>query len=233
MPEGLAEGSPAEEQGNPHTDVPEVPSTSATSGGGNESALRQEGGQVPTTTAAMDGNHSGGRQPQGTAAGGARAVEFLTPRSAMTTLSSTQNNWMAGLEMPRWVSRLGSYLAPARAELAPSPLPGSTNTSPSQPGGAAFRLRSPVRPLRPLAPPTPPSSDISAEAIQAEVQRQLGGLLHRLQAAETRNDALMTELTEARQSLEDARLVAQGEGRFGYNVGATRENAATYRTRRP
>ncbi|CAE7408528.1 unnamed protein product [Symbiodinium sp. CCMP2456] len=119
---------------------------------------------------------------------------------------------MTGLEVPRWVTRLGSYLAQGRGDLSPSPLAGSMASPQSPPGGPAFRLRSPTRTTRPLPPPTPPSSDISAEAIQAEVQRQLGGILGRLQVAESRNEALMSELGEARRVLEAA--YGDREGNF-------------------
>ena len=46
---------------------------------------------------------------------------------------------------------------------------------------------------------TPSSSSIPAEAIQAEVQRQLGGLLDRLQQAEASNMRLQEELEMAKQ----------------------------------
>ncbi|CAE7266379.1 unnamed protein product [Symbiodinium necroappetens] len=141
----------------------------------------------------LDGDRRGEGAQHAVQGGAPRAADFLTPRSSMTTTVQPQNNWMNALEVPRWVSRLGNYLATGRGELAPSPLAGSVMSSPSPPGGQAFRLRSPIRAGRPMPPPTPPSSEISAEAIQAEVQRQLGGLLNRLQVAENRNDALMSE----------------------------------------
>ena len=190
--------------------TPEAPPTYHNPAPGDESVQQQERQRRPATTVALDGDQDSGRVVQGAVASGSRAVDFLTPRSAMTTASTAQNNWIAGLEVPRWVSRLGSYLAQGRGDFAPSPLAGSAMSSPSPPGGPTFRLRSPAPTGRPVPPPTPPSSEISAEAIQAEVQRQLGGLLGRLQAAESRNDALMSELGEARRSLEAARSQRQG-----------------------
>ena len=54
------------------------------------------------------------------------------------------------------------------------------------------------QPKAPAATP-PSSSSVPAEAIQAEVQRQLGGLLNRLQQAEDRNKDLHAELERYRQ----------------------------------
>ena len=192
----------------PALDAPEVPFTARPSGVGDESATQQGRSQGLATTGMLDGDRRGEGAQHAVQGGAPRAADFLTPRSSMTTTVQPQNNWMNALEVPRWVSRLGSYLATGRGELAPSPLAGSVISSPSPPGGQAFRLRSPIRAGRPAPPPTPPSSEISAEAIQAEVQRQLGGLLNRLQVAETRNDALMSELAEARRGLESMRETA-------------------------
>ncbi|CAE7545344.1 unnamed protein product [Symbiodinium microadriaticum] len=130
----------------------------------------------------------------------------MTPRSN-TSIPTAQNNWLGGLEVPRWVTRLGSYLSVGHAELAPSPLLGSPSTPTPPQGGQAFRLRSPSRTTRYLPPPpTPPSSsDIPQEAIQAEVQRQLGNLLTRLQSAEEQNHRLRAELDETQRTLEETR----------------------------
>ena len=108
---------------------------------------------------------------------------FITPRSRMSA-EPFQNNWM-GIEVPRWVSRLGAMLnipsIPSPGDYAPSPLLEDQAGTVSH-GGHAYVLSPPRR--RPPRPPSPPtSSSIPQEAIQAEVQRQLGGLLERLQQA--------------------------------------------------
>ena len=79
------------------------------------------------------------------------------------------------------------------------------------PGEAGFRVAS-----RTFA--TPPSSSIPAEAIQAEVQRQLGSLLDRLSVAEAENaklqDALLRErsLTQGRVPSTQQPQTATGSG---------------------
>ena len=50
---------------------------------------------------------------------------------------------------------------------------------------------------------TPSSSSLPAEAIEAEVQRQLGGLLGRLQQAEERNAMLENEIEMMRRGCGD------------------------------
>ncbi|CAE6952631.1 Papst2 [Symbiodinium sp. CCMP2592] len=71
----------------------------------------------------------GGRPGAGIAAAGeetAATYEFFTPRSRGAGTMS-QNNWMGVMEgLPRWMSRLGSYLAVSHDQLAPSPLTGET-----------------------------------------------------------------------------------------------------------
>ena len=75
---------------------------------------------------------------------------------------------------------------PSPGNLVPSPML-SDGPRPVPPGGHSFVL-SPPRLRAPVRPPSPPiSSSIPQEAIQAEVQRQLGGLLERLQRAEGHN----------------------------------------------
>ena len=174
------------------------------SGTGPESMQRQEQPITLSTTSVLDG-HPSGELLTDRRAGTFGNSEFMTPRSN-TPMPSAQNNWLGGLEVPRWFTRLGSYLSVGHAELAPSPLLGSPST-PTPPGGQAFRLRSPGRAPRPLpAPPTPPSSsDIPQEAIQAEVQRQLGSLLNRLQSAEEQNHRLRLELDETQRNLQTSR----------------------------
>ena len=76
-------------------------------------------------------------------------------------------------------------------EFVPSPML-SDGARPAPAGGHFFVLSPPRR--RPSArPPTPPSSSsIPQEAIQAEVQRQLGGILERLQRAEGDNQVYVS-----------------------------------------
>ncbi|OLQ14038.1 hypothetical protein AK812_SmicGene1825 [Symbiodinium microadriaticum] len=129
---------------------------------------------------------------------------FLTPRTTATAVSPPA--WLGGLEMPRWMSRLGTYLSLGGQgdPLLPSPLAGSTG---SPPGGPTFRLRSPPRRDRPLPrPPTPSSSSLPAEAIQMEVQRQMGQVLNRLHEAELENERLRTALEDTRRQASTATL---------------------------
>ena len=216
VPEAPAEqttatGEPADNEPGPSTRLPGSSSGDVTAmppGPGSESTHRQERPRTASTTYVLDGHPSGellAERRQGACGN----PEFLTPRSA-ASIPSAQNNWLGGLEVPRWFSRLGSYLSVGHAELAPSPLLGSPSTPSPPPGGQPFRLRSPGRPQRSLPPPpTPPSSsDLPQEAIQAEVQRQLGGLLSRLQLAEDQNQALRIELDETHRTLLAARQAA-------------------------
>ena len=189
-------------------------------GVGTESVQRQEQQPLLATTSVLDG-HPSGELLTGRRAGGFGNPEFMTPRSN-TSIPTAQNNWLGGLEVPRWVTRLGSYLSVGHAELAPSPLLGSPSTPTPPQGGQAFRLRSPSRTTRYLPPPpTPPSSsDIPQEAIQAEVQRQLGNLLTRLQSAEEQNHRLRAELDETQRTLEETRRdVVDSQQRPGPAMG--------------
>ena len=131
-----------------------------------EQATQQQHSTILEAGGALQNGISGAGTEQGNVQMG-----FVTPRSRIS-----QGDWMAALEMPRWMSRLGSYLNLARADTAPSPLAGPGRNSPP-PGGRAFILRSPPRGQRMARPTTTPSSSsLPAEAIEAEVQRQLGGL---------------------------------------------------------
>ena len=152
--------------------------------------LDMDGGPVPATESAPRQSVTSG--------------DFLTPRSIATVQG--QSTWLGAIEWPRWMSRLGSYVAPVASELLPSPLPSQS----TPPGGHPFTLSSPVWERQPRRPTTPPSSSsIPAEAIQQEVQRQLGGLLTRLEDAEMRNDRLMRDLERARSEAVEARERAQ------------------------
>ncbi|CAE7305023.1 unnamed protein product [Symbiodinium microadriaticum] len=120
---------------------------------------------------------------------------FVTPRSQRTP-DASQNNWI-GVEWPRWVTRLGTMLnipaIPSPGEFVPSPML-NDGPRPVPPGGHSFVLSPPRRRPTARAPSPPSSSSIPQEAIQAEVQRQLGGLLERLQRAEDDNAALREQL---------------------------------------
>ena len=168
---------------------------------GPESLLGQGEQQPLLTTPGVDGTLRGGMSAvRGDAT--TSQMGFVTPRST-TQAPVMQNNWLAGLEVPRWVSRLGSYLSVNHGDLLPSPLATASLSSPTPPGGPTFVLRSPSRVARTTQVATPPSSDVSAGAIQAEVQRQLGGILARLQMAEGQNEELRRELDAERDRLRE------------------------------
>ena len=171
-----------------------------------EVASRQDQAGGPRATTNLD---LGGADRNTMISGSGQIAQtgFVTPRSTRSTLGGNQQ-WLAGLEMPAWVSRLSSYLTVAAGnDMYPSPLGGSQASHHSPPGGAAFTIRGPVP--RPVTSPTPPSSSsIPQEAIQAEVQRQLGDILQRLQIAEQRNVELEQALVRARE-LQNG---AQGTG---------------------
>ena len=165
-----------------------------------ETVSGQEQGERSSAHTSLDP----GREParaMGPSSRTTLSAEFLTPRSVATVHGN--GGWIGQLEWPRWMTRLGSLVGQsAAADLFPSPLP----SSPSPPGGQQFTLRSPTRqrPIRP--PPTPPSSSsIPAEAIQQEVQRQLGGLMTRINEVESRNTQLLQELEQARAEAQEWR----------------------------
>ena len=133
---------------------------------------------------------------------------YFTPRSRTSQFggpaTSGPGYW------PGWMSRIGElFTHPTAPAWMPSPIP-SPPRPPSQLARRSLDLRAAeddgslgFRPAsRNFA--TPPSSSIPAEAIQAEVQRQLGSLLDRLSVAEAENaklqDALLRErsLTQGR-----------------------------------
>ncbi|CAE7616380.1 TY5A [Symbiodinium sp. CCMP2592] len=146
---------------------------------------------------------------------------FRTPRAMMTPTTTTQPQWLAGVEPPRWLTRLGNMLnlqghGATAAELAPSPFPSRSPVyTPPPPGGQAFRLRSPTRARAISAAPTPPSSSsVPAEAIQAEVQRQLQGIMGQLREYGDRNQRLSEEPRETQERLREAqeRGFTMGQG---------------------
>ena len=136
------------------------------------------------------------------------AEGYSTPRSSMGQRGTVHPSWLAGVEIPKWMSRLGSMLQPGsstgQGELASSPFPSPAFASP--PGGQPFRLRSPGKARAISSAPTPPSSSsIPAEAIQAEVQRQLHGVLSQLKDYAERNNELQAELEQTKALLRDER----------------------------
>ena len=188
---GQARPAVAQEAARSSTDVPrvEVP----------ESGDLQGRQQSASTMVNLDG-----RLPRETASGAGDAMTsqmgFMTPRSVTSAPGMQPSvSWLGGVEFPRWMSRLGNYLSVGHGELHPSPLAGSSGTNNSPPGGPTFVLRA----TRTSTPPS--SSDIPAEAIQAEVQRQLGGILSRLRSAEERNHDLRTQLDNEREELRRLR----------------------------
>ena len=167
-----------------------APTRPTTSGAG---LLQEQARQQAVATTPDDGQGPGRGMSEVEQATTSYA-NFLTPRS---TASPPQPPWLAGLEVPSWMNRLTSYLnlGYQRDPLAPSPLGQAVTSSP--PGGPTFVLRSPQR-SRPTRAATPPSSSVPAEAIQLEVQRQLGGLIERLRQVEHENDQLRGDLYTAR-----------------------------------
>ena len=166
-----------------------------------QAGLQQEAMTIPDM---------GGRSEAGQGVSVQRFTEaadgYSTPRSSVGQRRTGQPSWLAGVEIPKWVSRLGSILqhgsSSGPGELAPSPFPSPPFASP--PGGQPFRLRSPGKARAIPSAPTPPSSSsIPAEAIQAEVQRQLHGVLCQLKDYAERNDHLQAELNEAKAQLQE------------------------------
>ena len=150
---------------------------------------------------------------------------FGTP-SAVRPQGSVEDGATEGVSvLPqglRWMSRLGDLLRPSRvdrvqAQLWPSPFPSPerTRTAPGQTevpspwfsGDATRRLqaiqdRAPLLYGSPPQPqnPTPSSTSLSAEAIQAEVQRQLGPLVEHIQRLERLNEHLQQQASSAQHS---------------------------------
>ena len=138
------------------------------------------------------------------------------------------STWLPGVEPPKWLQRLGSFLnvpgpGSYQVDFPPSPFPGATPPyTPPPPGGPTFRLRSPGRPKAiPPAPTPPSSSSVPAEAIQAEVQRQLGGILGQLKEYSDRNERLQAELEDTRATLRSLQS-GDGGGQEGERLGQGR-----------
>ena len=142
---------------------------------------------------------------------------FVTPRSMRTAWAEYQQHLHVGQpssrgpgdveQWPRWVQRLSDMFRPPQVPTAwlPSHLPSPLSDVRSRPGGGDGGVD--VRVTRPgvaqAAPSPPSSSSLPAEAIQAEVQRQLGGLLERVQKAEAENARLLRKLEQRTGAADD------------------------------
>ena len=120
-------------------------------------------------------------------------------------------------QLPSWVTRLGEFFKAPAVQWLPSPIPSPPRprllnmnvadqhgdmTGMSRSGAVGNAREDGFRVNSYPAPPqqqTPSSSSIPAEAIQAEVQRQLGGLLDRLQVAEQENARLQEQLAQTQR----------------------------------
>ena len=148
---------------------------------------------------------------------------FMTPRSLRATGVERQYGSVAGHfqqfsrgegeQWPRWMQRLTDmFRAPqVPATWIPSHLPSPISEVRSRHGKSDGARAAPSPdtlvqgPPMAVKPPSPPSSSsVPAEAIQAEVQRQLGGLLERLQRSEAENARLQKQLEQRDQEYRTA-----------------------------
>ena len=137
---------------------------------------------------------------------------FFTPTSRTSQFGGPSTSGHGYL--PGWMSRIGEmFTQPVAANWMPSPTP-SPPRQPTQLARRSLDLRNADEDVslgfrsvnRNMA--TPPSSSVPAEAIQAEVQRQLGSLLDRLSVAEAENARLQDALL--RRNLQVHRSVHEG-----------------------
>ena len=167
----------------------------------------QSSAQRTELTAELAGAGQGGEMP--TAGALAADVEvnhgFFTPRSR-TSQYPVPTPGVGRSAWSTWMARLGEMFSqPSAPVWMPSPIP-SPPRPPTQllrrtldmndeveEGQGVFRVAH--RPNH-----TPSSSSVPAEAIQAEVQRQLGSLLDRLSIAEAENVRLQEALKDERRS---------------------------------
>ena len=157
---------------------------------------------------------------------------FQTPRSSGSLLSGpgVQRQAHSG-KWPGWVSRLGEMFKAPTVQWLPSPLPsppklraaGETTSRTMMAQAMSTGAPAATGPWQGMASDetrgiggvshnqhyTPSSSSIPAEAIQAEVQRQLGSLLERLQQTEAENFRLQDQLLRA-QAAQARWTTAQG-----------------------
>ena len=155
----------------------------------------------------------------------ARSAQYATPRSTRSVPIYGESTRVPTVHWPGWMTRLGDMLRGPPTNWMPSPLPspprprrlldprslrGSVGQHDAAAGLGQFppRLEG-FRGVGPAPTQTTPSSSIPAEAIQAEVQRQLGGLLNRLQQAEQTNCRLQEELEMTRR---DRNQLAESQG---------------------
>ena len=115
--------------------------------------------------------------------------------------------------LPGWLTKLGEFFKAPAVTWMPSPIPSPPVPRRATQEDVPGRQRTPTRPtasggarrdgltVRGLGGnpnnSTPSSSDLPTEAIQAEVQRQLGGLIDRLQYMEIENAKLQEQLAKA------------------------------------
>ena len=189
-----------------------------------QSGMQSRAQRAETATGLLDASTSAGLPDVGEDPGEFGVNRgFFTPRSRTSQLGGPST---AGSGYwPGWMTRIGELFAqPTAPAWMPSPIP-SPPRPPTQlarrsldlrtaddEGSLGFRLAG-----RTFA--TPPSSSVPAEAIQAEVQRQLGSLLDRLSVAEAENAKLQDALLRQR-SLE------QGQGQMTHESSTRRDQPA-------
>ena len=141
------------------------------------------------------------------------AYGYFTPRSLNSQFATmTGATGQMGSKWPGWVSRIGEMFSQQTIPTwLPSPIP-----SPPRPPGQLLR-RSPPEIRQQPSINTPTSSSVPAEAIQAEVQRQLGSLLDRLSYAEMENQRLQEALMRERMMGPGGTV---GQQRVSQEVGA-------------
>ena len=122
------------------------------------------------------------------------AYGYFTPRSLNSQFATVGTGRVQSASgWQGWMSRIGElFTQPTAPAWLPSPIP-----SPPRPPVQLMR-RSPQEMRVQPTTHTPSSSSVPAEAIQAEVQRQLGTLLDRLSLAEQENQRLQDELAKER-----------------------------------
>ena len=163
---------------------------------------------------AVDFSENVGRQ---SASGGMEMQQgvYVTPRSTRSVFSAADGARPSTASWSGWMTKIGDLFKAPPVTWLPSPIPSPPrprrllDPRPSrgdQPGRTVgyqeSLLGARVEEIRGVGRPpyntTPSSSSLPAEAIQAEVQRQLGGLLERLQTVETLNAQLQEELESER-----------------------------------
>ena len=132
---------------------------------------------------------------------------FFTPPRGRASARNTLSGWTTSLGSSQtglgWVSRLTDFLR--NRELLPSPFPGASPDR-EESSATSFVTARQMTPPRSAGPPSllgsnfflhnPPSSSsgVPSEVIQEEVQRQLRGILERLEVSEAKNRHLEIQL---------------------------------------